>query len=132
MSGSQQLIDLLDEIISECAAYTSVLEGHKVARAIVVLPYHAAFLNQRGINVDFADIVDNHCKAYAAFIGENPVEQCGFATAEVSGEEKYGSIVSVIHNNDIIFCKLTHFLLFLRKKQEPHDYQNTLYGTPLP
>ena len=63
----------------------SVLQGHKVVGA--VLAYDAAFLNQFGIYIYFADVVDYYSKAYAASVVEYAVEQSGLATAEIAGQQ---------------------------------------------
>ncbi len=78
---------LLHEVHFQRAAYAAVLQGHKVA--VVFSTYHSAFLYKRGIYVNLAYIIDNHCEAYASFIGEYMVEKRSLATAEIAREQQH-------------------------------------------
>ena len=77
--------NLLYEVHFQSAADAAVLQGYKVVGA--VLAYDAAFLNQFGIDIYFADVVDYYSKAYAASVVEYAVEQSGLATAEIAGQQ---------------------------------------------
>ena len=70
---------LLHQIHLKRAAYAAILKSHKVA--LVFFAYHTALLDERRVDIHLADIIDNHCKAYALPVGENTVEKSCLATA---------------------------------------------------
>ena len=65
---------LLDEIHLQRATDAAVLQGHQT---IVFLINNTALLNQVGIDIDFAKVVDNYRKANTALVGEDVVDQGG-------------------------------------------------------
>ena len=79
---------LLYKIHLQGAADATILQGHQV---FVFLSHNASFFNQLGIDVHFADIVDDNGKLNAALVGENAVEQCCFSAAQITREQQYGN-----------------------------------------
>ena len=61
---------LFDQIHLERAADAAVLQGHE---AVVLLAHDAAFFDKVGVDVDFADIVDDNSKFNAFFVAEYSV-----------------------------------------------------------
>ena len=82
-----KLGELLDEVGAQRAADASVLEGHQVV--LVAAAHDAALLDELGVDVHFAQVIDNHGKAYVAFVGEDAVQQRRLAAAEITGEQKH-------------------------------------------
>ena len=91
--GLHQVVDLLHEVHLQSAADAAVLERHE---AVVLRAHDAAFLDEVGVNVNLAYIVDNHGKLDAAFIGQNVVEQSSLAATKVAREQQ---------NRDFFFCR---------------------------
>ena len=76
---------LLHEVHLQGAADAAVLQGHEV---VVFLCYDTSLLNQVGIDIHFANIIDNHGKADAATVVEDAIQERGLAATKVAGEEK--------------------------------------------
>ena len=97
LSGFDEIGELIDQIHLEGAADTAVLQGHQT---VVLLGHDAAFLDQRGIDVHLAYVVDYHRELDAFAVRQNMVHQRGFAASEVAGEQQYRYIfLSHIHFN---------------------------------
>jgi len=77
-SHLQDVGQLFHQIHLQRAADAPVLQGDE---AVVFFPYHAPLLDQVGIDVHFADIVDDDCEFDAFFVGQNAIDQCGFTAA---------------------------------------------------
>ena len=80
--------ELFDEIHLQRAADAPVLKGYEV---VVLLGHYPTLLNEVGIDVDFADVVDDDGETDAATVVEDTVQECGLAAAEVTGQEQYGN-----------------------------------------
>ena len=65
------VIQLLHEVHLERAADAAVLQSNE---RIVLLPHDTALLYHVGIDVYFADVIDNHSKLDALFILQNTVK----------------------------------------------------------
>lgn len=81
--GEGDVAELVDEVEFEGAADAAVLEWDE---AVVGLSDDAALLDEGGVDVDLSDVVDDDGEADALTVGEEAVEECGFAAAEVAGE----------------------------------------------
>ena len=75
------LLQLLYEVHLQRTADATVLESYE---RIVFLTYHAAFLNQGCVYVDFADVIDDDSELDTFLVGENLVEQGGLTTAQIT------------------------------------------------
>ena len=64
--GTHQLVDLLDEIGLQRAADATVLQGDE---AVVFLSHNAAFLDEVGVDVYFADVVHDDSEADTPLVG---------------------------------------------------------------
>ena len=78
-------MELLDQVHLQRAAYTAVLEGHKT---VVILVYHPALLDERSVDIDFADIIDNDRKTDPFGIGQNAVQKRGLTAPEITREQQ--------------------------------------------
>ena len=67
---TRDVAQLFDEVHLQRAADTSVLQGHKT---LVFFAYDATLLYQGGIDVHFADVIDDDGKFDAALVGEYSV-----------------------------------------------------------
>ena len=76
------VVELLNEVHLQRAADASVLQCYE---AVVFLSDHSAFGYQVGIDVHFANVVDDHGKLYSFAVVEDPVEQGSLAAAQISG-----------------------------------------------
>ena len=94
-AGSHEVAKLLHEVHFQGAAYAAVLQGHEVAR--IGASHHAAFLNEVGVDVYLAYIVDYHGKFYTAFVGENTVKKRSFAAAQIARQQQHGNIAFHIY-----------------------------------
>ena len=74
-------LQLVGQIVRKRAADAAVGERDKVVGL-----GKAAVGDKAGVDVDLADIVDDHGGADAAVVGEDVVEQRGLAGTEVSGK----------------------------------------------
>ena len=92
------VMQLLYQVHLQGAADAAVLQGYE---AVVGLVDDAAFLDKVGVDVHFADVVDDYGKAYAFLVGENAVQQCGLTAAQISCEQQYGDVI-LIHRFDIL------------------------------
>ena len=61
---------LFDKVHLQCAADAAVLKGNE---AFVLLSDDASLLDEVGINIHFADVVDDDGKLNALFVGENSI-----------------------------------------------------------
>ena len=115
VAAVDQLHHLFDEVHLEGAADAAVLQGDQVAR--VVLPNDAAFLDERGVDVHLADVVDDDGEAYAAPVGEYAVEEGCLAAAEIAREQQHRDLF-LFHSlsgmwrpmSATFLCKVTYFL----------------------
>ncbi len=101
LPGGHELAHLEHEVALEGAADAAVLERHEVVGVFGSADY-ATFLYEGRVDIHFADVVDYHRKAYAAAVGENPVEQRGLAAAEISGEKHHRGCL-MFHRCDILY-----------------------------
>ena len=85
-----QLVELLHEIHLKGAADASVLEGDE---AVVLLPYDSALLDQGGVHVDFAEVIDDHGELDTFSVGEYAVQQSGLSAAEITGQQQDRNIL---------------------------------------
>lgn len=67
---------MFHQIHLQSAADATVLKGYEVIGPVIA--YYAPFLNERGIDVHLAYVVDNYGKANAAFVGKYTVEESCF------------------------------------------------------
>ncbi len=102
-----QLRELVDEVGLQGAADTSILQGNEVS-VILLLPYHAPFLDKRRVNVDLADIVDNHRETYSFLIAQYPVEQGGLAAAEIPREQQHRYFFPFHYHLWFCFCRQSY------------------------
>ena len=100
----KQVFYLLDKVHLQCAADATVLEGYQ---GVVLLVDDTAFLDEVGVDVDFADIVDDDGKLDATLIGQNPVQQRGLTAAQIACQQQYG----YFFHRHIVF--LSFFFIFL-------------------
>ena len=63
-------MQLLNEVCTQCAAYTTVLQCYE---GVVLLGYDTALLNEGGINVYLAQVVDDYCELYPLTVLQNSV-----------------------------------------------------------
>ena len=82
----QYVAYLFYQVHLQRTADAAVLQGYQ---AVVLLAYNAAFLDEVGVDIYFADVVDDDGKLDAAFVGQNLVDQCGLSTAQITGEQQY-------------------------------------------
>ena len=86
--GARQLDDLLHQIDLERAADAAVLQRNEV---VVLLCHRAALGDQRRVDIDLADVVDDDRYLVALLVGENMVENSGFACAQITREQGNGN-----------------------------------------
>ena len=79
------LLELGHEVHLERTADAAVLQGHE---AVVGLAHDAALLDQVGVDVDLAEVIDDHGELDAAAVGEDPVQERGLAASEIAGEQQ--------------------------------------------
>ena len=91
---------LFHEVHFQRAANATVLQGHE---ALFLLPHDSAFLYQIGINVHFANIVDDDSKLYTSLIIENTIQQRGLSAAQITREQQNGYFFH-FHKNFLAFC----------------------------
>ena len=77
-------MQLIDEIGLKRAADTAVLQRHE---RIILLRHYSALLNERSINIHFADIIDDNGKANTFVVGKNTVQKCRFSRTEIAGKQ---------------------------------------------
>ena len=77
-----QIMELGNQIHLERTTYTAVLECHQT---VVLLRYHSALLNKRGVDIHFAYVIDNNCKTNTFPVRQNTVEQSRLSAAKVAG-----------------------------------------------
>ena len=94
-AGGDEIENLLHEIVLEGAADAAVGKGNEAAFHLHV----AAFFDERGVDVDFADVVDDDGDLVAFLIGKHVIEQRGLARAEVAGENGDGDYFSFFHDD---------------------------------
>ena len=87
LAQSGNLVDLLHEVHLESAADTAVLQ---LDEALVFLADDAAFLNETGINIYLADIIDDNGKFDTTIVRENVINESSLAAAQISGKEQDG------------------------------------------
>ena len=109
---SGDIVDLLHEVHLQSTAYAAILQGHE---AVVLLSYHTTLLNKGGIDVDFANVVDNYGKLDAFFVSEDMVDECSLSTAEITGQEQYRNLF-VFHFKKINFLELQKYAFFCFNK----------------
>ena len=73
-----QVMQLGNQVHLERTADTAVLQRHK---RVIVLGYHPALLDKRGIDIHFTDIIDDNGKANTFFVGKNAVQQSGLTAS---------------------------------------------------
>jgi hypothetical protein len=78
-------MELGNQIHLERAADTTVLERNE---RVVVLAHHPALLNQRSIDIDFTDIIDNDRKTNAFGIRQDAVQKSGLTAPEIAREQQ--------------------------------------------
>ena len=76
--GVDDVVELFDEVHLQRAADTSVLQCHE---AVVALAYHAALLDEAGVDVHLADVVDDDGEADAFLVFQNTVQKSGLAAS---------------------------------------------------
>ena len=81
VAGVCQAGELVSQVVGKGAADAAVGERDKVVGG-----RKAAILDEAGVDVDLADVVDDDGRADAAVVGQNVVEQRGLAGTEVAGE----------------------------------------------
>ena len=86
--------ELLYEIHLQCAADASVLKSHEI---VVLLSHNATLLDECGVDVHFADVIDDDGELDALLIGKYTVEECCLSASKISGEQKHRCCV-IIHN----------------------------------
>ena len=79
-----QVMELGHQIHLERAADTAVLECYQ---RVIVLTDHPALLNERGVDIHLADIIDDNGEANTFVIGQNTVQQGCFTAAEIAGDQ---------------------------------------------
>ena len=84
------VVQLLYQIHLEGAADATVLQGDE---AVVLSAHDAAFLDEVGVNVHFANIVDDNGETNAAAVGEDAIQEGGFAAAQITREQQNGNVV---------------------------------------
>ena len=91
-----------DQIHLQCAADAAVLERDQT---VVRRVHDSTFLDEVGIDVDFAYVIDYDRELDALLVGEYSVDQCSLAASEVSCQEQYRCFPVVhcyCHGCDII------------------------------
>ena len=76
-------MQLGQQIHLERTADTTVLQCHK---AVILLGHHPALLDQRSIDIHFADIIDDNSKANTFLVGQDAVEQSRFSASQITGD----------------------------------------------
>ena len=94
-----QLEYLFDEVGLQGAADATVLQGHE---AVVFLSHDTPLLDEVGVDVHLADVVDNNGKLDAALVGKDMVYQSRFPTAQITGQEQYRDFFYIIHSYVIL------------------------------
>ena len=88
-AGSQtvagELVELLHEVHLQRAADAAVLQCDE---AVVFLAHDPAFLYQGGVDVDFAEVIDDHGELDSFSVGEYAVQQSGLSAAEVTCQQQ--------------------------------------------
>ena len=79
-----QFTQLVRQVISQSAADAAVCQRNKVA---VLLCDNSTFFNKIGVNIDFADIVDDNGGADAFIICKNVVQKSRLTCAEITGDK---------------------------------------------
>ena len=79
-----QSAELVYQIRLQGATDTSVLQRHE---AVVLLVDHPTLFDERGIDVHFADIIDDDGKLDSLLVGENPVEKRCLSASEIPRQE---------------------------------------------
>lgn len=85
--GRDNFGELFDKVHFEGATYATVLQGHEVAG--IFFADNTTFLNERCVDVYFADVVYNYSEPYSPLVCEDTVEQSSFAAAQISGEQQH-------------------------------------------
>ena len=78
-------MELRDQVHLQRAAYTAVLEGYK---AVIALAYYTALLDQRSVDIDFADIIDDDRKTDTFGIREDAVQKSSLTAPEITREQQ--------------------------------------------
>ncbi|MNV42150.1 hypothetical protein D3C71_1338120 [compost metagenome] len=86
-----QAVDLYQQVFAQGAADAAV--AHLDQLLVGAGERRAAFAHQRGVDVDFGHIVDDHGNAPAFTIVEDVVQQRGLAGAEKAGQDRDGQLV---------------------------------------
>ncbi len=86
------VLQLLHEIHLEGAAYTAILQCHE---AVVVFTHNAALLDERGVDVDLANVVDDDGKFYSLLVAQDAVDKGGLAAAKIAGEQEHRNVLDI-------------------------------------
>lgn len=84
LAGAHEARELFDEVLFERAAYAAVLEGDEV---VVLSGDHAAFFDEVGVDVHFADVVDDDGHLVTARVLEQVVDERCLTASEITGYE---------------------------------------------
>ena len=78
-----EIVQLGNKVHLEGTAYTAVLQSDK---RVVGLRHYSALLVERGIDIHFADIIDNNGKANTFPVGKDAVQQGCFSATQITGD----------------------------------------------
>ena len=81
-----EVIELVDEVHLQGAADAAVLKRDET---VVSTADDTSLLDKVGIDVDFADVIDDHGETYSLAVVEYSVEQCSLAASEISRQKKH-------------------------------------------
>ena len=102
------VVELLHQVHLERATDASVLKGDQ---AVVLTPNDATLLDEVGIDVDLAYVVDYHGETDAATVREDSVEEGCLAATQVTREQQHRNVVFRHSVCVLLFraCKVTSF-----------------------
>lgn len=91
-AGTGERADGLDEVFAQRAADAAVGE---LDEAVLAAGEVAFAGDECGVDVDFGEVVDDDRDALAMAVGEDVVEEGGFAGAEEAGEDGDGGLAGL-------------------------------------
>ena len=97
---------LLHQVHFQRTANTTILQSHQT---VVILADDTAFLNQVGIDIHLANIVDNHREFDTTTVCKNAVYQSCLSTAKIASQQQHRSLC--IHSLQIFrSAKIQNYL----------------------
>ena len=96
---ADDVAQLFDQIHLQRATNATILQSHE---AFLLLSDDATFLDEVGIDIHLADVVDDNRELDATLVGEYSVQKSCFSAAQITREQQYGSFF-IRHLSFVIF-----------------------------